>query len=871
MKQLTVNELRKSYIDFFGNKKNHTILKSFPLIPKDDESLLLINAGMAPLKKYFTGEEKMKNDRATSSQRCVRTGDIERVGKTERHGTYFEMLGNFSFGDYFKKEAISWAYEYLTKELEIDKEDIWVTVYEEDDQAYNIWKDDVGMPAERILRQGKEDNFWELEVGPCGPCSEIFVDRGPSKAIDENDNAPGNDHSDRFLEVWNLVFTQFNKDLEGNYTPLTHPNIDTGMGLERIAMIVQEKDNIFEIDLAQDIIKEIENISGIKYKTDPKSDVSIRVITDHAKAMTFLVSDGVIPSNEKRGYVLRRLIRRAYRHGKLIGIEGEFLSSIVKKVIDSYKVEYEELELNKENILNIIKEEEDRFQKTIDQGLDRLNVLIEDMENQDSKILSGSEAFKLYDTYGFPLDLTKEILNEQDYDVDEDKFNQEMDNQRQTARNARKKDAGWSLDNIITDGINPTDFIGYDELEISANIIGIYDEDGEKQSLCEGVSGIVISDKTSFYAEGGGQVADTGLIFNDNSRARVIDVQKKNDIYFHYIEVESGEFKTGGSYTFKVDRERRLDIMRNHSATHLLDQALIDVLGSDIKQAGSLVDENKLRFDFTFGESIKDSDKRRLEDIVNEKIREELIVNKQIVSYKKSQELGAIGLFEDKYKDEVRVVSIGDYSRELCGGCHVDKSSDILMFKIVGESSVSAGVRRIEAITGRNVYKLLQTQKEELNTIAKSLNANSNAIINRIESLKNEISAQKDEIKRLKSSSNKDIIADLESSIQVKDDISLLIYRFDGASIEELRDYENRIKNSYDNALIVFASVIGDKIIFTVSVDDSLTDKYDAGKIVREISQITGGNGGGKKNFAQAGGKDVKKVDKALERAHEII
>lgn len=871
MKNLGVNELRKSYIDFFGNEKNHTILKSFSLIPKDDESLLLINAGMAPLKKYFTGEESMKNNRATSSQRCVRTGDIERVGKTERHGTYFEMLGNFSFGDYFKKEAITWAYEYLTEHLEISKDLLWVTVYKDDDEAYNIWKDEVGMPKERILRQDKDENFWELEVGPCGPCSEIFVDRGPSKAVDENDNAPGNDNSDRFLEIWNLVFTQFNKDSEGNYTPLAHPNIDTGMGLERIAMILQQKDNIFEVDIAQDIIKEIEKVSGKTYKENPKDDVSIRVITDHVKAMTFLVSDGVVPSNEKRGYVLRRLIRRAYRHGKLLGIEGEFLTKIVNKVIDSYKDEYKELADNKNHILEVIIEEEDRFQKTIDQGLDRLNSLIAEMEKDGDKILDGSEAFKLYDTYGFPLDLTKEILNEQDYDVDEDKFNKEMEDQREKARNARKKDAGWSLDNIVTDGINPTEFIGYDNLSVNANITNIFAESGQVTSLKEGEEGIVVTDKTSFYAEGGGQVADIGYIFSDNTKAKVTDVQKKNDIYFHYVEVLSGEIHAKEVYTLEVCKTRRLDITRNHSATHLLDQALRDVLGDGISQAGSLVDDEKLRFDFTYNGSLKANQKREIEDIVNEKIRDQLDVSKEILPFKKSQEMGAIGLFEDKYKDEVRVVSIGDYSKELCGGCHVNNSSEILMFKILSESSVSAGVRRIEAITGKKVYELIQKQKDDLEQIAADLGTREDLIENRIRSIKEEITNQKEEIKRLKSSSNKDTFDQLKQAVEKKDDINLLIYKFEDATTDQMRDYENRLKQTFDNLVIVFASLSNNKLIFTVSVDDSLTNRYDAGKIVREISQLTGGNGGGRKNFAQAGGKDISKVDLALERAHQII
>lgn len=871
MKNLGVNELRKLYIDFFGNEKNHTILKSFPLIPKNDESLLLINAGMAPLKKYFTGEEKMKNNRATSSQRCVRTGDIERVGKTERHGTYFEMLGNFSFGDYFKKEAISWAYEFLTKKLEISKDDLWVTVYKDDQEAFDIWKNDIGMPEGRILKQGKEDNFWELEVGPCGPCSEIFVDRGEKRAVDSNDNKPGNDNSDRFLEVWNLVFTQFNKDSQGNYTPLAHPNIDTGMGLERIAMIVQNKDNIFEVDIAQDIISEIEKISNKKYKENPKDDVSIRVITDHAKAMTFLISDGVLPSNEKRGYVLRRLIRRAYRHGKLLGIQGEFLSKIIDKVIDSYKVEYEELVTNRENIINVVIEEEERFQKTIEQGLERLNSLIDEIREKKSKILDGAEAFKLYDTYGFPIDLTKEILNESNYDVDIKTFDQEMEKQRETARNARKKDAGWSLDNIATDGIKITEFVGYDNFTIKAKILNLFDENSGLTSLKEGQEGIVVSDKTSFYAEGGGEVADTGFILGENTKVRVDDVQKKNDIYFHYVEVLEGTLETEKVYLFQIDKNRRLAITRNHSATHLLDQALKDILGNEVKQAGSLVDEDKLRFDFAYNQSLTKEEKRQIEDIINDKICQQLPVSKEIVPFKKSQEMGAIGLFEDKYKDEVRVVSIGDYSKELCGGCHVDNSSNILMFKIVSESSVSAGVRRIEAITGNKVYKLLQEKISKIDEIANLISSRPDFIEQKIESLKLEINNQKDEIKKLKSTSTKDVFESLKSNVIKKDDLNLLIYKFDDASIDEMRDYENRLKQIYDRLIIVFVSVLDGKIVFTVSVDQELTDKYNAGKIVKEISQVTGGNGGGRKNFAQAGGKDISKVDLALEKARQLI
>ena len=870
MKNLGMNELRSKYLNFFANENGHTLLKSFPLIPVDDDSLLLINAGMAPLKKYFTGEKKMKNNRATSSQKCVRTADIERVGKTERHGTFFEMLGNFSFGDYFKKEAITWAYQFLTKELEISKDDIWVTVFKEDDEAYNIWHDEIGLDAERILREGKEDNFWELEVGPCGPCSEIFVDRGSDRAVDENDVKPGNDDSDRFMEVWNLVFTQFNKDAQGNYTPLAHPNIDTGMGLERIAMVLQNKDNIFEVDVMVEIISEIERLAGIKYKEDKKADVSIRVIADHAKAMTFLVGDGVIPSNEKRGYVLRRLIRRAYRHGKLLGIEGEFLTNIIDKVIDTYKVEYEELATNRDKIKEIIKDEEDRFQKTIDQGLERLEDLISDMEDENKDVLNGEEAFKLYDTYGFPLDLTKEILEEKNLKVDEEVFNEQMNIQKQTAREARKKDAGWSLDNLNTDGIRKTEFVGYNDLDVDGKILNIFVENKEVSSINEKSKGIIISDKTSFYAEGGGEVADTGVISSDSFEAKVMDVQKLKDIYFHYVEVINGKISVNDIAKFKVDRDKRFDIQRNHSATHLLDQALRDVLGGSIKQAGSLVDENKLRFDFTNNKAISTDELRQIEDIVNNEIAKQNLVKKEVVDYKKSQEMGAIGLFEDKYKDKVRVVSMGDYSKELCGGCHVNYTSDILMFKIVQESSVSAGVRRIEAITGRKAYELLQNSDKSIKTIANKLNTNVNNISNRIDSIEKEIANYKSEISRLKSTNSSDIINDLKNNVRNVKGINLLVKKFENASMDELREYENRIKNSFDNMIIIFASV-SDKIVFTVSVDDKLVDKYDAGKIVREIAQVTGGNGGGKKNFAQAGGKDISKLDEALNKVNEII
>ena len=870
MRKLGMNELRKEYLNFFGSKKNHTVLKSFSLIPEDDESLLLINAGMAPLKKYFTGEKKMKNNRATSSQRCIRTGDIERVGITERHGTFFEMLGNFSFGDYFKREAIHWAYEFLTVNLEIDKNLLWVSVYENDDEAFDIWHDEIGIAKDRILRFGKEDNFWELEVGPCGPDSEIFVDRGIEKAVDENDNKPGNDDSDRFMEVWNLVFTQFNKNANKEYIPLAHPNIDTGMGLERMAMVLQNKDNIFEVDVNQNIIKEIEELANKKYKENKKDDISIRVIADHAKAMTFMVSDGIQPSNEKRGYVLRRLIRRAFRHGKLLGIEGEFLSSIVDCVIDSYKIEYDELTKNREKIINIIEKEEENFQKTIDSGLDILNSYIKELKENNKDILRGKDAFKLYDTYGFPLDLTKEILDENDLKVDTKEFDEYMENQRNLARNARKSDAGWSLESINVDEFKQTEFVGYENFEINANIIGLFDNKEKVNFIKKGHKGIIVSDKTSFYAEGGGQVADTGFIITDDAKARVYNVQKKKDVILHYVEVEEGKLESCNAL-FKVNKQRRLDITRNHTATHLLDQALRNLLSDEVKQAGSLVDEYKLRFDFTYPNALTKDEIKKIEDEVNEKIREQLPVKKEIMSYKESEKLGAIGLFEDKYKDMVRVVSVSDYSKELCGGCHVNNSSEILMFKIIQESSAASGIRRIEAITGKKVYEYLNKNIELINSISDELKTNPKNVLSRVKSLNEEIKQLKDDIQKLKEFNEKDIYKDIENEVKYINGINLLVHKFDNEDLDTLRNFENRIKDKYKDLIIVFATVKDNKIIFTASVSDSLTDKYNAGKIVKEVSKITGGNGGGKKNFAQAGGKDISKLDEALEKVYDLI
>ena len=637
-----------------------------------------------------------------------------------------------------------------------------------------------------------------------------------------------------------------------------------------MAMVLQNKDNIFEVDVNQNIIKEIEELSNKKYKENKKDDISIRVIADHAKAMTFMVSDGIQPSNEKRGYVLRRLIRRAFRHGKLLGIEGEFLSSIVDCVIDSYKVEYDELTKNREKIINIIEKEEENFQKTIDSGLDILNSYIKELKENNKDILRGKDAFKLYDTYGFPLDLTKEILDENDLKVDTKEFDEYMENQRNLARNARKSDAGWSLESINVDEFKQTEFVGYENFEINANIIGLFDNKEKVNFIKKGHKGIIVSDKTSFYAEGGGQVADTGFIITDDAKARVYNVQKKKDVILHYVEVEEGKLESCNAL-FKVNKQRRLDITRNHTATHLLDQALRNLLSDEVKQAGSLVDEYKLRFDFTYPNALTKDEIKKIEDEVNEKIREQLPVKKEIMSYKESEKLGAIGLFEDKYKDMVRVVSVSDYSKELCGGCHVNNSSEILMFKIIQESSAASGIRRIEAITGKKVYEYLNKNIELINSISDELKTNPKNVLSRAKSLNEEIKELKDDIQKLKEFNEKDIYKDIENEVKDIDGINLLVHKFDNEDLDTLRNFENRIKDKYKDLIIVFATVKDNKIIFTASVSDSLTDKYNAGKIVKEVSKITGGNGGGKKNFAQAGGKDISKLDEALEKVYDLI
>ena len=871
MKYLGLHDIRTEFLKFFESK-GHFILPSFSLIPKNDKSLLLIGAGMAPMKKFFTGEEVPPAKRVTTCQKCIRTGDIDNVGLTDRHATFFEMLGNFSFGDYFKHEVIPWAWEFLTVNLEIPKEDLWVTVYKDDDEAFNIWKDVIGIPEEKIIRLGKEDNFWELEVGPSGPCSEIYVDRGLEYgSVDERPGGEG----DRFIEVWNLVFTQFDKDEEGNYNPLSHPNIDTGMGLERIATVLQKTDNIFEIDAIKDIIGEISKLSGKKYGEDKKSDISFRVITDHIRAMTFMISDTIVPSNEGRGYVLRRLIRRAARHGRKLGIKRAFLFEIADMVIDSWGDQYRELKENRESIKEIIRREEEKFLETIDGGLVRLNANIEEMKASGEKLLDGKKAFKLYDTYGFPIDLTEEILKEEGLDVDMAGFKREMDDQKKRAREARDdKNVGWAnQDNKhLFEGLS-NEFLGYEKNECRGNIIRIISSDDEiVDSINKGEKGIVILDKTTFYGESGGQVGDTGEIISDKFKLKVTDTKKTKDgLHLHFVEVEEGKLEKAPVKAF-IDVKRRNNIRRNHSVTHLLHRALKDVLGNHVNQAGSLVMPDKMRFDFSHFEAMSKEEIDKVEKIVNEKIFEALPVETKITNLEEAKEMGAIGLFEDKYHGEVRVLSMGDYSRELCGGTHVSNTSEISMFKILSESGISNGIRRIESITGPAVLKYLNELKDEQEDIAKELKSNREEILQKIKLNIKSLKEANKEIEKLEHDMAKDQISGLLDSVKNKNGINYVIKKFDGVDVNTLRDLADEVRNKVGSVVVLFATVNEGKLNFICAVSKDLVEKkIAAGKLIKEIAKVAGGGGGGRPDMATAGGKDIAKVEEALNKLSDLL
>lgn len=874
MKKIGLHQIRREYIDFF-KEKGHLVAPSFSLVPKNDKSLLLIGAGMAPLKQYFTGEKTPPSTKMATCQKCIRTGDIDNVGKTDRHATFFEMLGNFSFGDYFKKEAIEWAWEFLTERLEIDKKDLWVTVYLDDDEAFKLWEEHIGLPKEKIVRLGKEDNFWELEVGPSGPCSEIFVDRGEAFGCGNEDCKPGCE-CDRFIEVWNLVFTQFDKDEKGVYHPLPNPNIDTGMGLERITTVLEGANNIFEIAEIQKILRKVESISNYKYGSNKEKDTSIRVITDHTRAMTFLVSDGVLPSNEGRGYVLRKLIRRAARHGKLLGIEGTFLSNVVDVFIDSWSVEYEELKTNEDQIKRIIKAEEDKFQETIDQGISILENYIVEMITLKEEQLSGDKAFKLYDTFGFPLDLTKEILSERNLSVNEAQFNQDMEAQRNRARSARddSNNIGWSAGDRshLFDGLE-SQFKGYETISLNTNIISLIQEDETKEKININEEGIIVLKETPFYGESGGQIGDIGIIKNDNFKAEVLDtLHTKQGLTIQKIKVVSGSLNLGDKVNADVDKTRRDALRRNHTATHLLHKALKEVLGSHVNQAGSLVMPNKLRFDFTHFESPTMDELKKIEAIVNTKILEAINVNTLETSLLEAQEMGAVGLFEDKYGDNVRIVKVGDYSQELCGGTHVNNTSNIGLFKIISEAGIASGVRRIEAITGYSVFEYLNQMENEIADLSNILKTNKENLLDRVKSLMEDLKERDREINSLKSKMATNIADDILSSKVLIDDIPLITYKVNDLDMNSLRNLGDEIRNRLGTGVLVLASVLKDKISFVSMVTKDLNEKgISAGNIIKEVSKATGGSGGGRPDMAQAGGKDIDKIESALALVPELI
>ena len=871
MEKMGLNEIREKFLSFFESK-GCLRLGSFSLVPHNDSSLLLINSGMAPMKKWFTGAETPPRKRVTTCQKCIRTPDIERVGKTARHGTFFEMLGNFSFGDYFKHEAINWAWEFLTKEMGFNPNDLWITVYEEDDEARDIWINEVGVKPERVVKMGKEDNFWEHGTGPCGPCSEIHVDRGEQYSCGP-DCKIGCD-CDRFMEVWNLVFTQFDKDEDGNYNRLANPNIDTGMGLERLAAVNQGVSNLFEVDTVRNVMAHISRIAGVNYKENEKTDVSLRVITDHIRSTVMMVSDGVIPSNEGRGYVLRRLLRRAARHGKLLNINRQFLYEVADTVIDESKSGYPELEEKREYIKKIIKKEEERFDATIDNGLVVLKSYIKDAQDKKLDSLSGEEAFKLHDTYGFPLDLTVEIAEENNLKVDVDGFNKCMEEQKQTARENRKDGSSWDgADSFEIDVDKPTEFIGYDTLEADGKILAIVTEGEASNEISKGENGIIVTDKTPFYAEMGGQVGDKGKITNGDSNIKVTDTTKDgNGLYYHHVEVTDGKFTVGDTVKLSVCEKCRRAIERNHSATHLLHKALKEVLGDHVAQAGSLVTPERLRFDFTHFEAMTKDELSEAEKKVNEAILSALPVTIKELPIDEAKKLGAEAQFGEKYGAVVRVVSMGDYSIEFCGGCHLKNTAQAGLFKILSEGGVASGVRRIEAVTGMGVYEYIKSKDSTIEAIAKNLKSNESDVVKKSEIVMEELKNANKELESINAKLASEKAGSVMSNAVKIGDVDLIAARMDGQTADSLKTMADDIKAKNENAVIAFAAQTDGKITFVVmAAKNAVAKGVHSGKIIKEISAIAGGSGGGKPDMAQGGGKDASKIDEALAAVTDVL
>ncbi|MBR5152512.1 MAG: alanine--tRNA ligase [Clostridia bacterium] len=872
MEKLGLNEIRERYLSFFESKE-HLRLPSFPLVPQGDASLLLINAGMAPLKPYFLGKETPPRKRVTTCQKCIRTPDIECVGQTARHGTFFEMLGNFSFGDYFKTEVTKWAWEFITEVLEIPKDRLWVSVYEEDKETVELWTKNVGVDPERIVFLGKEDNFWEIGTGPCGPCSEIYFDRGEEFGCGSPDCAVGCE-CDRYVEFWNLVFTQFDKDENGNYNRLAHPNIDTGMGLERMACIMQGVTSIFEVDTIRKILDTAAEMAKVDYGKDKKTDISLRVITDHIRSTVFLVSDGVLPSNEGRGYVLRRLLRRAARHGKLLGIEGAFLYKLAAVVAQESKSAYPELERNFTYIEKVIKTEEERFAGTVDQGLAILNEYMDAVKAEGKTELSGEQAFKLNDTYGFPIDLTREIVAEHGLGVDLDGFKALMDEQKKRARTARgdMEDAAWEEDIFAVIEGN-TVFNGYDNDEVAGKILGIGKDNVLVDNAEAGDEVILVLDTTAFYAESGGQVGDSGEIVAQNAVVKIVDTKKKNGKFLHKGVVESGIIQTGDSVTAKIDVVRRSAIRRNHSVVHLLQAALKSVLGDHVAQAGSYVSEDRMRFDFSHFEAMTQEELAKAEALVNEQILNDLSIDCFEKSLDEAREMGAVALFSEKYGATVRVVKMGDYSIELCGGTHASSTGKLGLFKILSESGVAAGVRRIEGVTGMGVLKVLEEKDALIQKTAQTLKTSPKELANKAEGLMEELKESKREIDSLKSKMAKDAIGDvLDGAETVGETLVVAKLMGDGMDMNTLREIGDTLKSKENNAVIVLASKDGAKVnIISMATAEAVSKGAHAGKIISEVAKTMGGGGGGKPESAQAGGKDSSKAEEALAKVLSLV
>ena len=874
MKKYGVNELRKMYLDFFASKE-HLVMNSFSLVPHNDNSLLLINAGMAPLKPYFTGQEIPPKRRVATCQKCIRTGDIENVGKTARHGTFFEMLGNFSFGDYFKREAINWSWEFLTKVIGLEEDRLYPSVFETDDEAFDIWNKEIGIPAEKISRFGKEDNFWEHGAGPCGPCSEIYYDRGEKYGCGSPDCKVGCD-CDRYMEIWNNVFTQFENDGKGNYTELENKNIDTGMGLERLAVVVQDVDSIFATDTIKALLNEVCKLANTEYLKDANKDVSIRVITDHIRSATFMISDGIMPSNEGRGYVLRRLIRRAARHGRLLNIDGKFLAKLSNTVIEMSKDGYPELETTKDMIFNVLTEEENKFNKTIDQGLSILADMESEMAKNGEKTLSGKNAFTLYDTYGFPLDLTKEILEEKGISVDEDGFKAEMENQRVAARNARKTTNYMGADETVYQLIDAnitTKFVGYTDLTHTSKITVLTTDKEIVQALADGDEGTILVDETPFYATMGGQQADVGFIKAGDNVFEVKDTIKlQGGKVGHVGYVVKGMFKVGDTVTLTVDEENRLATGKNHSATHLLQKALREVLGAHVHQAGSLVNADRLRFDFNHFTAMTPEEIAKVEKMVNEQISKGVEVVTSEMSLEEAKKTGAMALFGEKYGDTVRVVKMGDFSTELCGGTHVSNTSAIANFKIVSESGIAAGVRRIEALTGSGLAAYYAKLEEDLHAAAKAAKTDVASLVKKIETMQEEIKALQSENQKLKDKAAKDALGDVMDQVKEVNGVKVLATKLEGVDMNGLRNLGDELKTKLGEGVILLASAVDGKVsLVAMATDSAMKQGAHAGNLIKEIASTVAGGGGGRPNMAQAGGKNPAGIDDAIEKAIQVI